>query len=136
MKTKKEMIIAFKSLEDLGAEAITAIRNKNSKVQPVNVIYFSNWTSFRNFMSLQKIEILTMISSVQPKSIYELTRLLDRSLAAVQKDCEVLERTGFITLEKQKSGRKQLLPRLKFNYDKIIVKLSDHPYELSFKAAA
>lgn len=136
MKTKKEMIIAFKSLEDLGAEAITAIRNKNSKVQPVNVIYFSNWTSFRNFMSLQKIEILTMISSVQPKSIYELTRLLDRSLAAVQKDCEVLEKTGFITLEKQKSGRKQLLPRLKFNYDKIIVKLSDHPYELSFKAAA
>lgn len=136
MKTKKEMIIAFKSLEDLGAEAITTIRNKNSKVQPVNVIYFSNWTSFRNFMSLQKIEILTMISSVQPKSIYELTRLLDRSLAAVQKDCEVLERTGFITLEKQKSGRKQLLPRLKFNYDKIIVKLSDHPYELSFKAAA
>lgn len=136
MKTKKEMIIAFKSLEDLGAEAITAIRNKNSKVQPVNVIYFSNWTSFRNFMSLQKIEILTMISSVQPKSIYELTRLLDRSLAAVQKDCEVLEKTGFITLEKQKSGRKQLIPRLKFNYDKIIVKLSDHPYELSFKAAA
>lgn len=136
MKTKKEMIIVFKSLEDLGAEAITAIRNKNSKVQPVNVIYFSNWTSFRNFMSLQKIEILTMISSVQPKSIYELTRLLDRSLAAVQKDCEVLEKTGFITLEKQKSGRKQLLPRLKFNYDKIIVKLSDHPYELSFKAAA
>ena len=136
MKFKKEMIIAFKTLDDLGKEAIRAIKTKTAKIQPDNIIYFDSWTAFRGFMSIQKLEILTMISSVKPNSIYELTRLLDRSLAAVQKDCEVLEQVGFITLEKKKTGRGQVVPRLKFNYDKIIVELPEHPYELSFKASA
>lgn len=136
MKSKKEMIIAFKSLDDLGKEAIKAIKSRTAKIQPKNIVYFDNWTSFRGFMSLQKLEILTMISCVEPNSIYELTRLLDRSLAAVQKDCEALEQVGFISLEKKKTGRGQVVPRLKFDYDKIVVKLPAHPYELSFKAAA
>ena len=136
MTSKNEMIIAFKSLDDLGKEALKAIKTRSAKVQPENIIYFDSWTSFRGFMSLQKLEILTMISSVEPNSIYELMRLLDRSLAAVQKDCEALEKAGFITLEKKKTGRGQVVPRLKFKYDKIVVKLSEHPYELSFKAAA
>lgn len=136
MKSKKEIIVVFKSLDDLSKEAIKAIKTRTAKVQPENIIYFDSWTSFRGFMSLQKLEILAMISSVEPNSIYELMRLLDRSLSAVQKDCEALEQVGFITLVKKKTGRGQVVPRLKFNYDKIIVKLPEHPYELSFKAAA
>lgn len=136
MKNKKEMIVAFKTLDELGKEAIKAIKNRKPSIQPDNVVYFDSWTSFRNFMTLQKLEVLMMISSVEPNSIYELMRLLDRSLTAVQKDCEALERVGFITLEKQKTGRGQVVPRLKFKYDKIVVQLAQHPYELSFKAAA
>jgi len=136
MKSKKEIIISFKSLDELGKEAINSIKNRKQNIQPDNIIYFDSWTSFRGFMSLQKLEILMMISSLEPKSIYELTRLLDRSLSAVQKDCEALAQVGFITLEKKKSGRGQVTPRLKFNYDKIVVKLIRHPYVLSFKATA
>lgn len=135
MKSKKEMIVEFKSLNELGKDAIKSIKTRKPNLQPENIIYFDSWTSFRGFMSLQKLEILTMISSLEPKSIYELMRLLDRSLSAVQKDCEALEHAGFITLEKQKTGRGQVVPRLKFNYDKIVVQLPRHPYELSFKAA-
>lgn len=136
MKPKKEMIVAFKSLHGWKKEILHALKTRTPKVQPANVIYFDSWTSFRNFMTLQKIEILTMISSVKPKSIYELTRLLDRSLAAVQSDCEALGATGFIKLEKKKTGRGQIVPRLSFNYEKIVVRLPEHPYELSFKAVA
>lgn len=136
MKNKKEMFVAFKSLDEFGKEAVKAIKTKKTQIQPLNVIYFDTWTSFRSFMTLQKIEILTMISSLKPNSIYELTRLLDRSLSAVQKDCEALEQVGFISLEKQTTGRGQVVPRLKFNYDKIIVQLPKHPYQLSFKAVA
>ena len=130
------MIIGFKSLDDLGKEAIRAIKTKVPKIQPENVIYFDNWTSFRGFMTLQKLEILTMVSSLEPNSIYELTQLLERSLAAVQKDCEALAHAGFISLEKKKTGRSQVVPRLKFNYDKIVVQLAVNPYILSFKTAA
>lgn len=136
MKTKKEMIIAFKTLDDFSKEAIKSIKTRTSKIQPENVIYFDNWTSFRGFMTLQKLEILTMVSSLEPNSIYELTQLLERSLAAVQKDCEALEQVGFITLDKKKTGRSQVVPRLKFNYDKIVVQLAVNPYLLSFKTAA
>lgn len=136
MKAKKEMIIGFMTLEDLGQSALRAIKTKKPNLQPKNIIYFDSWRSFRGFMTLQKLEILMMVSSVEPKSIYELSKLLDRSLAAVQKDCEMLERTGFINLKKQKTGRGSITPTLVFDYDKIVVRLPKHPYELTFKAAA
>lgn len=136
MKSKKEMIIEFMTLDELGQNALQSIKTRKPDIQPKNIIYFDSWTSFRGFMTLQKIEILTMISSVQPKSIYELARLLDRSLAAVQKDCEILERIGFIKLKKQKTGRGSITPTLVFEYDKIVVNLPKHAYELSFRVAA
>ena len=136
MKSKKELIIGFMTLDELGKKAIRAIKTRKSDIQPKSIIYFDTWTSFRGFMTLQKLEILMMISSVEPKSIYELSRLLDRSLAAVQKDCEVLAHIGFINLKKQKTGRGQITPTLVFEYNKIVVKLPKHPYELTFKAAA
>ena len=136
MKSKKEMHIGFMTLDELEQNALSAIKTRKPDIQPKNIIYFDTWTSFRGFMTLQKLEILMMISSVQPKSIYELCRLLDRSLAAVQKDCETLARIGFINLKKQKTGRGAITPTLVFEYNKIVVNLPKHPYELTFKAAA
>jgi len=130
------MIIAFKSLNDYRIEAINSIKSNQVNIQSQNIIYFDSWTSFRGFMSLQKIEILTMISNHKPNSIYELTKWLDRSLSAVQKDCEALQNAGFINLKKKNSGRTQVVPRLKFPYDKILVQIPEHPYELTFKSVA
>lgn len=140
MKPKKDMIIEFLSLEEFGQRAIReikiALKTGIPNIQPKNLIQFDSVTSFRGFMTLQKIEILLMISNVKPKSIYELAKLLDRSLGAVQKDCDVLARIGFIKLQKQKTGRGSIMPKLAFDYDKIVVRLPKHPYELRFKAAA
>jgi predicted transcriptional regulator len=135
MKSKKVMMIQFMALDELAESSIQNINDRKKSLQPKNTIYFDSWTSFRSFMTLQKLEILTMISSVQPKSIYELSRLLDRSLSAVQKDSEMLERVGFIILKKQKTGRGSITPSLVFDYDKIVVNLPKHPYALTFKAA-
>lgn len=135
-KPKKQIFIFFKSLEEFKKEALQSIKSRKTNIQPENIIYFDSLASFRGFMSLQKLEILTLISHAEPNSIYELTRLLDRSLAAVQKDCEALEQVGFITLERKKTGRGQLIPRLKFDYDRIVVELRKHTYELAFRAVA
>lgn len=62
--------------------------------------------------------------------------MVDRALGPVQNDCNALEGLGFIILKKEKAGRKTIMPKLKFNYDKLIIELPDHPYEWSFKAAA
>jgi len=140
MRPKKDLIIEFLSLAEFGQRAIReikiALKTGVPNIQPKNLIQFDSVTSFRGFMTLQKIEILLMISNVKPKSIYELAKLLDRSLGAVQKDCDALARIGFIKLQKQKTGRGSITPKLAFDYDKIVVKLPKHPYELRFKAAA
>ena len=86
--------------------------------------------------ALQKLELLTLIASEKPKSVYELAKMVDRSVAPVQKDCATLAKTGFIFFEKEKGGRGTMTPKLKFDYNKIVVELPDHPYELSFKAAS
>ncbi len=136
MKNKKALIIGFKSLDETERDLLQLQKDRTSHLQPKNVIFFDSLNSFRGFMTLQKLELLTLIAYANPKSIYEIAQMTDRGLAPVQKDCQMLERTGFIKFEKQKSGRGSHTPKLKFDYDRILVQLPEHPYELRFRAAA
>ncbi len=134
MKTDRAMIVSFRSLDDLEKDLLGVLKGKKV-IQPKNAIYFDSPQSFRNFMTLQKLELLAMISYSEPKSIYDLANMVGRALAAVQRDCQTLEKIGFIKFEKQKTGRRSHVPKLKFLYDKIIVQLPDHPYSLKIEAA-
>lgn len=135
-KNKKALTIKFATLDEIRRDTLDTIKFKKPYIQLESEQWFTSIDGFRNFMTIQKLEILTLIASAQPKSIYELAKMTGRSVAPVQKDCEILERTGFIKFEKQKTGRKTITPRLKFNYDRIIVELPKYPYELIFRAAA
>lgn len=134
--SNKAMTVTFKGLVELEKDLLGAAKKKAPKVQPKDVVYFDNIASLRSFMTLQKIEILTLIAAARPKSVYELTQMLDRGLAPVQKDCQMLESAGFIKFEKEKGGRGSLKPKLVFDYNRIVVELPEHPYELQFSAAS
>lgn len=136
MIRNKALKVKFKNLDLWEKELLDLPKTKKGFIQPKDVIFFDSLNSFRNFMTLQKLEILTIIASAKPKSVYELAKMVDRALGPVQNDCYILESVGFIVFEKQKTGRKTIAPKLKFNYDRIIVELPQHPYELSFKAVA
>lgn len=136
MKKTNSLTIKFQSLDDLEKELLALPKTKKISIQLKDVIFFDSLSSFRNFMSLQKLELLTIIASAKPKSVYELSKMVHRALGPVQNDCNALENLGFIVLEKQKSGRKTIMPKLKFKYDKIIIELPQHPYEIAFKAVA
>lgn len=130
------MTIKFKGMDDLEIDLLGVLKRKTPNVQRKDVIQFDSVASFRNFMTLQKIEILTLIATAEPKSVYELTKMLDRGLAPVQKDCQMLESAGFIKFEKEKGGRGSLKPKLVFDYNRIVVQLPEHPYELQFSSAS
>ena len=132
----KFMKITFKGLDDLEEDLLGLLKKKIPKVQRKDVVQFDSVASFRSFMSLQKIEILTLIATAEPRSVYELTKMLGRGLAPVQKDCQMLESAGFIKFEKEKGGRGSLKPKLVFDYTGIVVQLPDHPYELQFSSAS
>ncbi|MBK7961533.1 MAG: hypothetical protein IPK04_10265 [Bdellovibrionales bacterium] len=135
MKNSRTLYVEFRDLDDIAKDLMRVFKTRDPRVQPKEVVYFDTVTSFRGFMTLQKLEILTMIATVEPKSIYELAQLVDRGLAAVQKDCQILESSRFIKFEKQKGGRGSIKPVLAFDYDRIVVKRPDHPYSLKFEAA-
>ena len=132
----KTIVVEFRGLQDLEKDLVDLPKDKTKKTQPKNVIYFDSLNSFRSFMTIQKIEILILIATAKPRSIYELTKILNRAIAPVQKDCQMLEAAGFILFNKEKSGRGNLQPRLSFDYNCILVKLPNYPYELQFHAAA
>jgi predicted transcriptional regulator len=136
MKMTKALIISFKNLDELKEELLDVFKTRIPKVQSKNMIYFDNINSFRGFMTFQKIEILSIIANIKPKSIYELAQILERSLAPVQKDCQILERIGFIKFQREKGGRGSIKPILRFNYDRIIIKLPKHPLELRIRKMA
>lgn len=133
---KKTLIIGFKNVDDMEEGLLKVYKSRKAHLQHKNEILFDSLNSFRSFMTLQKLELLTLIAYVKPKSIYEIAQMTGRGLAPVQKDCQMLEQMGFIKFEKQRSGRGNLTPKLKFDYDRILVQLPEHPYELRFKAAA
>lgn len=132
----KTMTIEFKRLQDMENDLLTLPKSKKSQLQPKSVVYFDSLDSFRSFMTIQKLEILTLIANANPKSVYELAKMLGRAIAPVQKDCQSLEAVGFIEFEKEKGGRGTLTPKLIFDYDRILVMLPAHPYELQFSSAA
>jgi predicted transcriptional regulator len=132
----KMMTVEFKSIQDVERDLLTLPKNKASKTQSKSVVFFDSLGSFRNFMTIQKLEVLTLIANAKPKSVYELAKMLNRAIAPVQKDCQMLQAAGFIVFEKEKGGRGTLTPRLVFQYNCILVKLPHHPYELQFTAAA
>ena len=136
IKNKKAIVISFKNLNDLEKDLLDVFKSRTPLIQPKNTIYFDHINSFRSFMTFQKLEILAITAKLKPKSIYELAQMLGRSLAPVQKDCQILERTGFIKLKKEKGGRGTLTPYLKFDYDRIIIKIPKHALELKFKSVA
>jgi predicted transcriptional regulator len=132
----RTMVVEFKGLQDLERDLLDLPKDRTKKTQPKNMIYFDSLSSFRSFMTIQKLEILTLIATAKPKSVYELAKILNRAIAPVQKDCQMLEATGFIELNKEKGGRGNLIPRLTFDYNCILVKMPNYPYELQFNAAA
>ena len=70
---------------------------------------FEGIASLRSLLSNEKARILKVIKTRNPKSIYELARVLERDFKSVNDDIKLLERFGFIDLIKEKTGKRERL---------------------------
>lgn len=64
---------------------------------------FEGISALRNLLSNEKARILDTIKHKNPKSIYELAKILKRPFKAVFDDIKTLKRFGFIELVKEKT---------------------------------
>ncbi len=84
-------------------------------------IVFDSIDQFRKIITSKRIELLKVIRHKKPKSIYELAKLVNRSVDNVNNEIRLLEQMGFLETEKSKEGRSRLMPLVDF--DKIEIEL-------------
>ncbi len=75
-----------------------------------SVYDFEGLSTVRKLLSNERLKILHILKVRQPKSIYELSRALERDFKAVSSDIKLLERFGFIELVSENSGKR---PRIR-----------------------
>lgn len=136
MKKNEVLEVHFQSFDGFKKQVTTALAKKTPLIQSKNKIYFESVEAFRNFMTMQKVEILTVIYNCEPKTIYELTKIVDRDFAAVLRDCAALKTTRFIDLKESKDAKSSKKPVLSFPYKVISVFLPRSPYLIAFRNAA
>ena len=136
MKHNHVLEIHFKNRKEFFRKVSQALSKREPLIQSKHQIFFESVSSFRNFMTIQKIEILTTIATQKPSSIYELAKFVDRDFAAVLRDCTNLEGTGFIKLRVTKGAKRTKVPRLVFDYVVMAIELPHSPYQIEFKHVA
>ncbi len=70
---------------------------------------FEGISALRKLLSNEKSKIIHTIKKRNPKSIYELAKMVDRDFKSVREDIKLLERFGFIDMIAESSGKRERL---------------------------
>ena len=70
---------------------------------------FEGISALRRILSNERAKMLHIIKSKNPKSIYELSRFLERDFKSVSDDIKLLDQFGFIDLLSEKTGKRTRL---------------------------
>lgn len=70
-------------------------------------LVFDSYEAFRRVMTPERLKILHVIREEEPKSIYELAKLLDRDRRNVIKDLEILEMLDLVEFEEERRGKRK-----------------------------
>lgn len=85
---------------------------------------FEGISALRNLLSNEKARILDTIKNKNPKSMYELAKILNRPFKAVFDDIQTLKRFGFIDLIKEKTkNRTRYKPEIVVDFINIQIKI-------------
>ena len=110
----KKLIVTLKTSDQVLEDFKSAFKRAKSKTLSDHFeISFDNKTDFNRF--IRNIDILTFIIHHQPKSVYELAKLIDKDVSNLHKTIIFYEKLGVIRLERKKSGRESNQPIVKFD---------------------
>ena len=82
---------------------------------------FAGIAALRQLLSNEKAKILHTLKTRNPKSVYELAKILGRGFKAVNDDIKLLKRFGFIDLVKESTGK-----RVRFRPEIIVDSITIH----------
>lgn len=122
------LTVVITNRDELITSMRKAISNKGANSQKDHSIEFDSFETFKRVINLNKIQILMAIARLKPNSIKQLSKIVDREYPHVLKDCNSLEAYGFIKLVETGGARRQLTPKLIFEYD--LIRIKSHIEEL------
>jgi predicted transcriptional regulator len=70
---------------------------------------FSGIAALRQLLSDERARILHTIKTKDPTSIYNLAKILGRDFKSVRQDVKLLEKFGFLELETNRKGKREML---------------------------
>jgi len=95
--------------------------HRGEKVEKRSGIYFESVDDMRKVLTNKRLTILKVIKEEEPKSVYELARVLGRDLKNVNQDLKMLVDIGLVTVEAIKDDKKRIVPHVQ--YDKILIEI-------------
>ncbi len=123
MKVKR-IDIGIRGLEDSlkdFAETWKSVEAGKKKMKKEVGIYFESIDDMRSVLTNNRLAILRAIRENNPKSVYELSKILGRNLKNVNEDLKLLADIGLVTLEATKTDRKRIKPHV--DYAKITLEI-------------
>jgi predicted transcriptional regulator len=122
MKVKR-IAIGIKRLEDSLKDFAEVWRGVETgkRMRKEKGIFFESIDDMRAVLTNNRLMILKAIRENNPKSVYELSKVLRRNLKNVNQDLKLLEEIGLVTFEKTKADRKSIIPHV--DYTKIMLEI-------------
>ena len=122
MKVKK-IDIGIKELKESLGDFVKTWKNLEAgrKVKKDEGIYFESIDTMRAILTNKRLLILKTIKEKEPKSIYELAKILGRDIKNINQDLHLLSEVGLVTLEKIETDKKRVIPHV--DYAKILLEI-------------
>ena len=119
----RDVRVSIKTKEDLFNEVkeVWGKLERGEQIKKHEGISFENIEAMRKILSEERLRILKTVKKEQPKSIYELAKLLKRDIKNTFDDVQFLAKIGLIELKKTREGREKTVPRV--NYDRILLEI-------------
>lgn len=113
MKLKKAKIIV-ESLESTNDRWVAALKGKKRNSPGEETISVSSWEVLGRILSPPRLQILSIIPALKPKSIAALAKAMKKDFKNVYTDVKFLASLGLIEL-REEGRRKTLVPIAKYD---------------------
>ncbi len=116
MKTVTFSIRPLSEVADDFAETFDAVRTgRRIPKKPREEVGFTSIEAARNFLTRERLALMSTIRTRHPGSLYELAKMVNRDFKNVQEDIGILERHGLVRVSKEPRGKRKVkVPQVLF----------------------
>ena len=109
MKTMTFSIKPLSEVVDDFAETFDAVRaGRRVPKRPREEVGFTSIEAARNFLTRERLSLMSTIRTRHPGSLYELAKMVSRDFKNVQEDIRILERHGLVRIAKEPRGKRKV----------------------------